>query len=125
MLIDTDVLLLPFNGKKNAIDTLDNLINKTISVITYMEVLQGVRDKNELLKFVKYLEKYQFSTLPLNEKIGEMALNLVKNYALSHNMQMGDALIASTAIYYHEELLSANFKHFQFIPNLQIKKFIV
>lgn len=125
MLIDTDVLIFAFRGNRNAIDILDNLPEKYISVITYMEILQGVFNKAEINKFVKYLKKYQFTILPLNEKIGELASDLVFKYTLSHNMQMPDALIASTAIVYDKELLSANYKHFQFISPLLLKKFIV
>ena len=125
MLIDTDVLIFAFRGNRNAVTILDNLPEKYISVITYMEILQGVFNKVEINKFVNYLKKYNFKILPLNEKIGELASKLVLDYTLSHNMQMPDALIASTAIVYNKELLSANFKHFQFIPNLPLKKFVV
>lgn len=37
--------------------------------------------------------------------------------------QMADALIASTADSYGEELLSGNFSHYQMIPSLSLKKF--
>lgn len=58
MLIDTDVLIFAFRGNRNAIDILDSLPKKYISVITYMEILQGVFNKAEINKFVKYLKKY-------------------------------------------------------------------
>lgn len=125
MLIDSDVLIFSFRGNANAIDILDNTSNKCISIVNYMEIVQGVRNKNELNKFVKYLEKYQFQILDLNQEVGIFALNLVKDYALSHHMQMADALIASTAIYYNKPLLSANYKHYAFIPNLDLIKFKV
>lgn len=125
MLIDSDVLIFSFRGNANAIDILDNTSNKCISIVNYMEIVQGVRNKNELNKFVKYLEKYQFQILDLNQEVGIFALKLVKDYALSHHMQMADALIASTAIYYNKPLLSANYKHYAFIPNLELIKFKV
>lgn len=125
MLIDTDVLIFAFRGNRNAVNILDNLPKKYISVITYMEILQGVFNKIEINKFVNYIKKYHFTILPLNKEIGELASKLVLDYTLSHNMQMPDALIASTAIVYNKELLSANYKHFQFVPNLSLKKFVV
>lgn len=118
-------MIFSFRGNANAIDILDNTSNKCISIVNYMEIVQGVRNKNELNKFVKYLEKYQFQILDLNQEIGIFALKLVKDYALSHHMQMADALIASTAIYYNKPLLSANYKHYVFIPNLELIKFRV
>lgn len=118
-------MIFSFRGNANAIDILDNTNNKCISIVNYMEIVQGVRNKNELNKFVKYLEKYQFQILDLNQEIGIFALKLVKDYALSHHMQMADALIASTAIYYNKPLLSANYKHYVFIPNLELIKFRV
>lgn len=125
MLVDTDVLIFAFRGNRNAINTLDNMHEKTISVITYMEILQGVFNKTEANKFLNYLKKYNYKILSLNEQIGEVASELVHDYILSHNMQMADALIASTAIFYNKKLLSANYKHFQFIPNLRLSKFVV
>lgn len=125
MIIDSDVLIFSFRGNANAIHILDTTQNKEISIITYMELLQGMKNKNELNKFIKYLDKYQYTILDLNAEIGRMALNLVTTYGLSHNMQMFDALIASTATFYNKPLLSANAKHYAFIENLQLVKFIV
>lgn len=125
MLIDTDVIIFSFRGNANAINILDEISNKEISIITYMEILQGMKNKIELNKFSKYLAKYDYKVLDLNKEIGLMALNLVTDYTLSHNMQMADALIASTALYYNKPLLSANHKHYAFIPNLELVKFAV
>lgn len=125
MLIDSDILIFAFNGKAKATELLDNTMNKEISVITYMEILQGSRNSIELNKFIKYLIKYHYQILPLNQQIVDIASELVKNYTLSHNMQMADALIASTAIVYEKTLISANAKHYQFIPNLSFQKFTV
>ncbi|QMT32267.1 type II toxin-antitoxin system VapC family toxin [Alysiella filiformis] len=125
MLIDTDVLIWLARGNENAKNILLNQNTKYISVITYMEMLQGMKNKLEMNAFLKFLKQYPFEILPLNEKIGEMASHLVKNHALSHNMQMADALIASTAMVYNQSLLSANYKHYHFIDDLNLMKFTV
>jgi len=39
-------------------------------------------------------------------------------------MEAGDAIIAATALEYRENLLTANEKHYSFIPNIQIIKFM-
>lgn len=125
MLIDTDVLIWLARGNENAKKILLNHDVKFISVITYMEMLQGMKNKAEMNAFLKFLPQYQFEILPLNEMIGEIASQLVQNHALSHNMQMADALIASSAIVYNKPLLSANYKHYHFIQNLNLMKFAV
>lgn len=99
------------------------MIKKYISIITYMEMLQGMNNKAELNAFIKHLKDFNYEILPVNERIGKTASELVENYTLSHNMQMLDALIARTAINFDKTLLSANAKHYQFIPNLSFKKF--
>ena len=125
MLIDTDVLIWLARGNDNAKRHLLNDATKYISVITYMEMLQGMRNNQEMQAFLKFIKVYHVEVLPINEHIGNMAAELVKTYALSHAMQMADALIASSAIHYRKPLLSANAKHYQFIDDLKLQKFIV
>lgn len=125
MIIDTDVLIWLARGNENAKKVLLNNSTKYISVITYMEMLQGMQNKVELNAFLKQMRTSYYEILPLNEQIGHHASELVKEYYLSHNMRMFDALIASTAIYYNKPLLSANYKHYAFIPNLESIKFVV
>ena len=49
-----------------------------------------------------------------------MAVNMVKQYCLSHTLDIDDALIAATAIYHNIELFTLNTKDFKFIPNLKL-----
>jgi predicted nucleic acid-binding protein len=48
---------------------------------------------------------------------------LVEDYCLSHSMELGDALIASTALEHQEIIVTGNDKHYKFIPNIQVQKF--
>jgi predicted nucleic acid-binding protein len=48
---------------------------------------------------------------------------LVEDYFLSHSLELGDAIIASTALENQEILLTGNDKHYKFISNMQIQKF--
>jgi len=44
-------------------------------------------------------------------------------YALSHGLQLADALIAATALEHRRTLLTANVKHFSAIDGLLIERF--
>ncbi len=48
---------------------------------------------------------------------------LVEEYALSHNMQMADALIAATALDRGITLMTANDRHYRHIDGLEIELF--
>jgi hypothetical protein len=56
MLIDSDVLIWYIRGNRNAQNAINNNIPFKISVINYMEVIQGIKDKKELKLFQKYLK---------------------------------------------------------------------
>jgi predicted nucleic acid-binding protein len=58
MIIDTDVLIWFFRSHEQAITELENIApgNRFVSIISYMELLQGVRNKAEL-KELKKLEE--------------------------------------------------------------------
>jgi len=48
MLVDTDVLIWYLKGNENAYQVIENSSNFFISVVTYMELVQGMRNKKEL-----------------------------------------------------------------------------
>ncbi len=52
-------------------------------------------------------------------------MELIDSYALSHCMQLGDALIAATALEQRLTVLTANAKHFGAIEGLHIEIFTV
>jgi predicted nucleic acid-binding protein len=123
MLIDTDVLIYHLRGNKNA----QNIINKSIpfriSVITYMELIQGMKDKKELQLLQKTLKKWSVQIIQIDENISTRAMFLVEDYLLSNSLELTDALIAATSLENQEILLTANDKHYKYIPNIQVNKF--
>ena len=123
MIIDTDVLIWYLRGNENAQKIINDNIPFKISVITYIELIQGMKNKQELKILQKFLKKWAIEIIQINENISSHAMFLVENFCLSHSMEMGDALIAATALQNREILLTANSKHYNFIPKIQIQKF--
>jgi predicted nucleic acid-binding protein len=54
----------------------------------------------------------------IDADISYQARQLVKQYALSHSMEVGDALIAATALAKDEVLCTGNIKHFSVVSGL-------
>ncbi|GHV73259.1 ribonuclease VapC [Spirochaetia bacterium] len=123
MLIDSDVLIWYIRGNKNAQRAVNNNMPFKISVINYMEVIQGMKDKKELKSFQNYLKKWSVEIMQINETISTRAMFLVEDYFLSSSLELGDAIIASTALENQEIVLTGNDKHYKCIPNIQIQKF--
>lgn len=56
--------------------------------------------------------------------ISDRSMQLIDSYALSHSMQLGDALIAATALEHGLTVLTANTKHFSPISEPSIEVFV-
>jgi len=123
VLIDSDVLIWYLRGNKNAQKTIYANIPFKISIVNYIELIQGMKNKQELSVFQKYLKEWSVEILQINETISTKAMFFAEDYFLSHSMEFADAIIAATALEYQENLLTANNKYYSFIPNLQISKF--
>nr|WP_299239808.1 type II toxin-antitoxin system VapC family toxin [uncultured Halomonas sp.] len=123
MLVDTNVLIWNLRGNDAAAHLLDENPRFLISAVTYMEVLQGLHNKNELRVLRQALRFWQTEILSINEEISARAMFLVEEYALSDNMQMADALIAASALHTGELLITANDRHYKHIEGLEIRVF--
>ena len=75
------------------------------------------------MKIALFLRKWSVEILHINEDISRRAMFFTENYYLSHSMELGDAIIAATVLDHQETLLTANGKHYAFIPNIQISIF--
>jgi predicted nucleic acid-binding protein len=123
MIVDTDVLIWYFRGNENALNIIKKHTPFGISVITYMELIQGMRNKQELQTLKKYLKKWNVKVLQINENISARAMFLVESYYLSNSLELGDAIIGVTALENQETLLTANYKHYKIIQDLNIEIF--
>ena len=119
-LIDTDVLIWYLRGNQNAYNLIHSLDNFAISLVTHIELVQGMRNKKELKILQNTLKNWGVKTIYLNEAISARALFYVEEYFLSHSMQLADALIAATATEYGFTLITANDKHYKVINGLDI-----
>lgn len=123
MIFDTDILIWVQRGNEKAANLIEKDEDRHLSIHSYMELLQGAKNKTQH-KYVKdFISEFEFSILPLTENIGHRALIYVEEYALSSNMRAGDAIIAATAVENNKLLVSSNIKHFKVVKELQLKNF--
>ncbi len=121
VLFDTDIFIWIQRGNTKAARLVDAEPDRCLSVYSYMELLQGARDATQHVRTTGFLKSFGFRTLPLSENIGHRAAVYIEEYALSHGLRAGDALIAATAVEHGETLCTANRKHFSMIRELQLK----
>jgi len=124
LIIDTDVLIWYLKGNRSAKIVVDSNLPFSVSSVTYMELIQGMRDKKEFQKFQKQFKKWKTDIIHIDQDISARSVFYVQEYSLSHSMMLADALIAATAVQNSEVLLTANDKHYRYIPNIEVKKFI-
>jgi predicted nucleic acid-binding protein len=110
-------------GYAQATRRLDRLIPLTLSAVSYLEVLQGMRNKAELAAVKKMLEQRGATMLLITEAITQRAISSMESLALSHGLQMGDALIAATTLEHLLPVLTDNIKHFGAAVGLRVEAF--
>lgn len=123
ILVDTDVLIWNLRGNVRAADFLDARSGFRLCSVTYMELVQGVRDKSELKLLHRALSFWRAHIVHIDEAISARACFLIEQYALSHAVQLADALIAATALEHGLALVTANDKHYRMIDALEIEVF--
>lgn len=123
MLFDTDVLIWYLRGNEKAAGVLENADSRELSIISYMELLQGARDKNEVKVIRSFIKDLDFEVLPLTENIGHRASVYMEEYCLKVDMCLADALLAATAVENHLLVCTGNNKHYKPIAEIEIKVF--
>ena len=118
MIFDSDVIVWGLRGNKRAAITVDMTEDRVISIVSVIEVYQGARSKSELREIQKFLRQLDFRVSPLSESIGIRAAAIVEEHSLASGIELGDALIAATALDAAESLCTGNLKHFRPIKNL-------
>ena len=123
MIIDTDVLVWYLNCNKKAWIAIDEAYPFSISVVTWAELIHGVHDKQKLRQVRDMVSGLSIRIIQIDESISFRAMQMVEDFCLSDSLHYPDALIAATAIEYHEPLLTGNVKHFRCIPHLELETF--
>jgi len=71
-----------------------------------MELIVGYRNKNELKQLEKFFK--DFEIINLSYEITQKAIDLLKEYKLSHGLLIADSLIAAIALVLDTPLLTKN-----------------
>ena len=71
----------------------------------------------------KMLAQRHTTVFPITEAITQRATDLLETLALSQGLQMGDSLIAGTALEHQFTVLTSNLKHFLAVPGLSVEAF--
>ena len=121
-LVDTDVMIWYLRGNEKARKLLHS-IDFCISSITYMELLQGMRNKQELQRFQKMIASWKIKVVYIDEEISAKALFYMEEYFLSHSMELADSLIGATCTKHGLILITANDKHYKILKELDIQIF--
>lgn len=124
ILVDTDVLIWVTRKDPHSSAFLDSFDDLAISDVTYMELIQGAKNKREAQAIDKTLKSMAVSRLPITDSISEYAVSLVRRYFHSHSMQLADALIAATALEHGLGLATGNVKHFEVVEGLRLHPYI-
>ncbi len=123
MVIDTDVLIWYMKGNQNAYQIIEESKPFFVSAVTYMELVQGMRDKRELNMLRRALHAWNAKILYISEEISVKAMFFVEQHFLSHSIQLADALIAATAVSHGFPILTGNDKHYKVLKGIEIIKF--
>ncbi|MEA3308619.1 MAG: type II toxin-antitoxin system VapC family toxin [Chloroflexota bacterium] len=123
MLIDTDVIIWYMRGNTKARDYLNNNPHFRLSVISYMELVQGMRNKRELQSLRRALRNWHAEIIYLNEEISSKAMFYVEQHYLSHSVALADALIGATSVAYGIPLLTGNYKHYRILKGIDVTQF--
>lgn len=120
-LIDTDVLIDHFHGVATATEYIAKTLlgegELVISSVSVTEILAGMRPgeetpTEELLAL--------FTIYPVDEAVARVAGMYLRQFARSHQLDLGDGLIAATARVLGAELVTRNVKHYP-MPDIAVR----
>jgi hypothetical protein len=110
-------------GNDQARDYLDSHPRFRLSAVTYMELVQGMRNKQELMALRRALKKWKAEIIHISEEISSKAVFYVEQHYLSHSVHLADALIAATAVTHGLPLTTGNEKHYTVIEEVDVVRF--
>ena len=102
---DTNIVIDALNGLEKADEEYQRYQQVCISLITWMEVMVGVKEDDSLTK--DFLRTY-FVVLPITQEIAEQAVSLRRK----NRIKLPDALIQATAQKHNALLVTRNTRDF-------------
>ena len=119
IVLDTNVLIEILKYNQATIEKVQSFNSPlAISSITVMEFFYGALNKAEVRKLEKFVALFEI--ININEAISKQSTALIKTYAKSHNLDIPDALIGSTALVLDAPLFTYNLRDFRFIDGLEL-----
>lgn len=102
MIFDTDILIWFLRGNENARKAVLDNSGFSISAVTYMELVQGMKNKRELQIMKKMINSLGVKVLPITPQITYVLSNLKpENYVLCYLVDLkppGSSLIIVTSV---------------------------
>ena len=121
MMFDTDIVIWALRGRRWAQQLMVAAESREISTATWLELVEGARDKRELAHLRVMLNDLGLRIVPLSEAIGIRAMGYLEKHSLSDGLDALDAIIAATAVEHKRVLATGNAKHFKAIVDLRIE----
>jgi len=123
MIFDSDVLIWCLRGDPGAGSIVNSGSERATSIVSLIELLHGSGSAAQLRTARDFVRKLELRLLPVTEAISYRAVALIEKHSPGDGLQLGDALIAATAIEHDETLVTGNLRHFRAIAGLKIKPF--
>lgn len=122
IVLDTNILIEILKGNEKTIKKVHSFSEELVlSSISVMELYYGAINKAELKKLEKFVSLFKIKDL--DESISIKSTHLIKTYAKSHNLDIPDSLIASTALALECRIFTYNLKDFRYIDGLELIEF--
>jgi predicted nucleic acid-binding protein len=114
ILIDSDIVIEVLRGRDHNILLQWNKLAQSsepilISPITFAEIWAGALAK-EMPAIARFFAP--LACIDIDQKIGELGGEFLRQYSKSHNLKIADALIAASAFQNQAELWTRNRKHY-------------
>lgn len=114
VLIDSDILIEVARGRDNNLLASWSELSETDAVVacspvTIAEIWHGARPAEHSLLEALFAA---ITCIPIESEIGRLAGDYLRQFARSHQVELGDALIAATASIHQLALWTRNRKHY-------------
>jgi predicted nucleic acid-binding protein len=100
-------------GNVNAVRLIASVKQRKFAQASWLEMVEGVRNKRELAETRALFGRLGLEILPLTEDIGQRAGVLMEEHALKDGLDAMDSLVAATALENNLPLVTANRKHYK------------